>query len=467
MPLKANDAIALARRLHGYHLIEREKLDVVRRYFKGIQARPMAVPTGSPREVVVMARSSRVNVMPIIVNSLVQSMFVDGYRAKLESDNSVVWDAWQENQMDARQTALTRAVFQYGTAYGTVRPPTEGSSLPCITVKSPRSFTALYGDDPKWPIAALERLGNGLWRLYDESAFYYIQLGNLDGRGDQFISSEEHPYEVTPAVRYVDEEDLDADDEPEPAPDSFSLSMNETCPPLRGQITPVMPIQDQIDLTTFDLEVVKHYGAFKQRWIIGWTGASEEKAVKIAASRLMAFKDDPESIKLGEFSQSDLKGYIESREASLRHAATLSQTPVHELTGQVIQMSAEALAAADAGRDRKVNERQTVQGESHEQLLQLVAKDMGVDIPNDAQVVWRDTSTRTFAATIDGLGKIAAMLQVPPQELWERIPGVTRQDLERWKASAEQENSFDSLTAILDRQAAADKVAETPAAAAA
>lgn len=451
MALKAKDAIDLARRLHGYHLIEREKLDVVRRYFKGIQARPMAIPTGSPREVVVMARSSRVNVMPIIVNSLVQSMFVDGYRAKLESDNAVVWEAWQENQMDARQTALTRAVFQYGTAYGTVRPSAENSSLPRITVKSPRSFTTLYGDDPKWPIAALEKLGNGLWRLYDESAFYYIRLGNLNGRSDEFIDFEEHPYEVTPAIRYVDEEDLDADDEPEA--DSSIYGLNETCPPLRGQVTPVMPIQDQIDLTTFDLEVAKHYGAFKQRWVIGWTGASEEKAVKIAASRLMVFKDDPEGLKLGEFEQTDLKGYIDSREASLRHAATLSQTPVHELTGQVIQMSAEALAAADAGRDRKVNERQTVQGESHEQMLQLVAKDMGVDIPNDAQVVWRDTSTRTFAATIDGLGKIATMLQVPPQELWERIPDVTRQDLERWKQTAEQANSFDSLTALLERQA--------------
>jgi hypothetical protein len=450
MALKENDAVELARRLHGYHLIERERLDVVRRYFKGVQARPIAIPTGSPREVVVMARSSRVNIMPIIVNSLVQSMFVDGYRAKLESDNAAVWDAWQANQMDARQTAITRATFEFGTAYVTVRP---GEEYPRIDGKSPRAFTALYGDDPKWPIAALERLGNGLWRLYDESAFYYIKLGNFASPDDEFISSEEHPYEVTPAIRYVDEEDLDADDEPEPAPESFSLNVNETRPPLRGQVTPVMPIQDQIDLTTFDLQIAQHYGAFRQRYIIGWTAKSEEEAVKAAASKLWSFKDAPESVKLGEFEQTDIKGYIDSREASLRHAATLSQTPVHELTGQVIQMSAEALAAADAGRDRKVNERQTVQGESHEQMLALVARGMNVEVPADAQVVWRDTSTRTFAATIDGLGKIAALLQVPPQELWERIPNVTRQDLERWKQAAEQSNSFDSLTALLERQA--------------
>jgi hypothetical protein len=461
--LKKEAAVELARRLHGYHLIEREKLDVVRRYYKGIQARPMVIPTGSPREVVVMARSSRVNVMPIVVDSLVQSMFVDGYRAKLESDNAVVWDAWQWNQMDARQTGINRATFQFGTSYVTVRPG--DGDFPLIEGKSPRIFTALYGDDPKWPIAALEKLGKGLWRLYDESAFYYIQLGNMGAKGDEFITSEEHPYEVTPAIRYVDEEDLDADDEPEPDTDSFP--MNETQPVLRGQVTPLMPIQDQIDLTTFDLEIAKHYGAFRQRWVIGWTAKSEQEAVKASASKLWTFKDDPESVKLGEFGQTDLKGYIDSREASLRHAATLSQTPVHELTGQVIQMSAEALAAVNAGRDRKIDERQTVHGESHEQTLFLVAKDMGVDVPSDAQVVWRDTSTRTFAATIDALGKIAATLQVPPQELWERIPGVTRQDLERWKVAAEQANSFDSLTAILERQAPPDNGAAPPAATAA
>lgn len=451
MALKAKEAIELARRLHGYHLIEREKLDIIRRYYKGVQARPMVIPNGSPYEVRVMARSSRVNVMPIVVNSLVQSMFVDGYRARLESDNAVVWDAWQANQLDARQTGINRATFEFGTSYVTVRPPAEGSEYPRIEGKSPRRFTALYADDPKWPMAALEPLGrDGLWRLYDESAFYYVKLG-AGPKGDEFIDSEEHPYEVTPAIRYVDEEDLDADDEPE----AEIYGFNETCPPLRGQVAPLMPIQDQIDLTTFDLEIAKHYGAFRQRYVIGWTAASEEKAVKTAASRLWAFEDDPESIKLGEFEQTNINGYIEAREASLRHAATLSQTPVHELTGQVIQMSAEALAAADAGRDRKINERQTVQGESHEQMLGLVAKAMGVEVPHDAQVVWRDTSTRTFAATIDGLGKIAQMLQVPPQELWERIPNVTRQDLERWKAAAKESNSFDSLTALLERQAQA------------
>lgn len=450
MPLDKKGAVEQARIMHGYHLVEREKLDVVRRYYRGVQARPLAIPQGSPREVIVMARSSRVNIMPIVVNSLVQSMYVDGYRARLESENALVWEAWQANKMDARQTGINRATFQFGSAYVTVQPPAEGSRYPVIRRKSPRSFTTLYGEDEDWPLWALEPLGNGLWKLYDDEAFYYVKLGEKSAN-DEFISSEEHGLEVCPAVRYLDEDDLDADDEVEP---SEHLT-NEEQPPMRGQVTPLMPLQDQIDLTTFDLQIAQHYGAFRQRYIIGWTAKSENEAVKAAASKLWQFKDDPESVKLGEFEQTNIEGFIKSREASLRHAATLSQTPVHELIGELVNMSAEALAAAEAGKDRKVEERQALQGESHEQMLGLVAKAMNTEVPADAQVVWRDTSARSFAATIDGLGKLAQTLGVPPQELWERIPGVTRQDLERWKAAAGQGDSFAQLTELLKRQGAA------------
>src|SRR5690606_41333570 len=67
------------------------------------------------------------------------------------------------------------------------------------------------------------------------------------------------------------------------------------------------------------------------------------------------------------------------------------------------------------------------------------------------------TSARAFSATVDALGKLVQMLGVPPQELWERIPGVTRQDVERWKATAQQGDSFAFLANLLEQQAAEDR----------
>ena len=55
---------------------------------------------------------------------------------------------------------------------------------------------------------------------------------------------------------------------------------------------------------------------------------------------------------------------------------------------------------------------------------------------------------RAFGAIVDALGKLAAQLQIPPQMLWDRIPGVTRQDVNRWKAAQAEGDSLAALTGL-------------------
>lgn len=452
--LNASAATAQAVDLHRLHESDRADLDVARRYYRGVQARPFVVSGKEPKEVKAMARSARINVMPLIINSLVQSVIVDGYRGKLEADDAAVWQAWQVNKMDARQTAIHRATFLYGTGYAVCVPRFVGGDVPVIRPASPRGLTAVYGEDQDWPMWALERLGHGLWRLYDDEAVYYLERKPQEGRFT-FIEGRPHGLGVTPVVRYLDECDVDDEDEVE------SDTYRGEKVPLRGQVAPLMTLQDQIDMSTFDRQIGEHFGAFKQRYAIGWIAEDEEKLLKTSAAKLWTIDKDPESVKLGEFGQTDTSGYLASVEASMQQVAALSQTPAHELTGQLINLSAEALRAAEAGRDRKVGERKTLLGESHEQLLGLAGKIMGVDVPADAQIVWRDTSSRAFAAEVDALGKLVSMLGIPPQELWERVPGATQKDIERWKAAAANGDSFKVLADMLDRQGAAS---ETPAA---
>ena len=78
-----------------------------------------------------------------------------------------------------------------------------------------------------------------------------------------------------------------------------------------------------------------------------------------------------------------------------------------------------------------------------------------------AQVVWRDTEARSLSSTVDALGKLAQMLGVPPQELWDQIPGVSAQDVERWRATAAEGDSLGQFAAMLDRQTQA-LLPETP-----
>ena len=447
MAIKPSAAVAQAKEMFELQSSERRKLDAVRRYWRGRQALPAAIKAGSPHEVKVMAASSRVNMMPIVVNSLVQSAFVEGFRDPDGEIDHEIWKVWQANRMDARQTAIHRAAAAYNAAYVVVLP---GDPYPVTRPVSPRNITTLYGGDPDWPMWALERASKNLFKLYDETSEYWIQGGEKPWL---FLEGREHGLGFTPVVRFVDEHDLDADDEPSNEMTAATRNRHSDLP-VGGQIAPLAPLQDQIDLATFGLQVAQHFGAFRQRYIIGWVGEDEKSLLKMGASQLWTIDEDPSNVSIGDLNTTDLKGYIESRESSLRHAAALSQTPAHELIGMLINMSAEALAAAEAGKERKVEERTTNWGESHEQVFWAAGQYMGIDVALDSQVVWRDTSARAFSATVDALGKLSQMLGVPPQELWERIPGVTQSDVRRWKDVASSGDSFDKLTQMLGQQSA-------------
>jgi hypothetical protein len=415
MTLSGAAAIDTVKMMLEFRNADRERLKKIHAYLHGQQPNP-AVPKGSNDEVNRLARMSRVNMMKIVVTSVAQCLFVDGFRQRLQSTDAPMWKAWQANKMDKRQSGIHRSALAYGVSYATVLP---GEPDAVIKGYSPRDMTTVYGESDDWPMWALQAQPSGdhwLYRLYDEQAIYFVE-GNSEAVDEKdkftFVETREHGLGVTPVIRFLNEEDLDEDHD--------------------GEIEPLMDLQDQIDLTTFSLLVAQHYAAFRQRYIIGWTAESEKALLKAGAARILTFDDDPDQVKVGEFEQTQLQGYLDSREETLKQAASLSQTPVHELIGSLVNLSAEALVAAEKGQQRKVNERQTSFGESWEMVFELVAQIDQTTADPASQVRWRDTESRALAATVDALGKMASQLDIPVQELWERIPGVTQQDIERWK----------------------------------
>lgn len=430
-----SEVVDWTRRLLKIRKAECDELDRVHMYWRGEQPLPV-VPRGTPTEVRRMAEMSRVNVLPLVVDVPAQSLYVVGYRQEGAGDDDPAWDIWQANKLDAHQTGVHRAALGYGTSYTVVVP---GDPHSVIRGVSPRRMTTLYGDDPEWPEAALEvrRSEAGVtYRLYDDVHVWFLNedAANLPA-GEKYNPVLDGPPSVhgagvCPVVRFRNLDDLEDE--------------------VTGEIAPLIPLQDQIDFTTFDLMVAQHFTAFRQRYIMGWLAPTENEKVKASASRLLTFEDP--DVKVGEFGQTDLSGYLDSRESTLQHLATISQTPPHYLLGKLVNLSAEALAAAEAGQRRKIAEREVLFGEAWEQTIALAAGLEGLETSDSAQVRWRDTEARALASTVDALGKMAQMLNVPPQVLWEKIPGWTQQDVERAKAVAQSADSLGSLTALLDRQ---------------
>jgi len=429
MALNPTEVVDQTKRMLSWRAQDADRLDRLYDYIHGKQ-RFLWLPDDTSLEVRRIARMSRVNVLGLVVDSMAQSMYVDGYRAPKEEQESPAWDIWQRNRMDARQLGVHRAALSYGVAYVTVLP---GDPVPVIRGLSPREMTAVYGEDEDWPMWALEKRrsavsGKTLYRLFDEMNVYYAEADS--GGSVQFVSSEVHGAGVVPVVRFVAKSDLDEE--------------------VTSEIEDLIHIQDQINLTTFGLLVTQHYGAFPYRFISGWAPEDAEETLEAKQTK-WGFFEDPET-KPGQLPGAPLNGYVESRQDSLRILASISQTPAHALRGELVNLSAEALAAAEQGERRKVTERETMFGESWEQALSLAATEAQVESDPTSQVRWKDTEARAFAATVDALGKLAQMLQVPVEELWEKVPGVTQADVARWKEAAAQGDSLDRLGALLDRQ---------------
>ncbi|MFW6079064.1 MAG: phage portal protein, partial [Gemmatimonadota bacterium] len=437
MPRSNAEAVELGHELLKQREQESRRLDLIHDYLRDDpddRKNPVlgGLPKDAPQDVLRLARISRVNLLKFIVNARVQAMFVDGFQTPTSADNVAQWTAWQRNRMDARQIGVHRAALAYGASYVLVLP---GDTAPVMRGYSPRKLTVGYGDDDDWPAAALEkRRGKGRWRLIDNEATWEL----VQRDGDRLEVLTEPPMKVheaqddgepvCPVVRYRDTDDLDD--------------------PVVGIVEPFIPLQDQINVTTFGLMVAQHYGAFRQRYIIGWLAETEKAALKMGASRVQTFEDP--DVKVGEFAQTDLRGYIESREANLRHLATVSQTAVHELLGQFVNLSAAALEAARASHHAAVGENRIVMGEAHEQALNLAGSmlDRPVTPEPEATVAWRDTRVRSLSEAATAFGQLVRELGVPPRELWHRIPGIAQHEVERWIAAAEEADESDPIARL-------------------
>lgn len=454
MALSEKDVVDTSRRLLRMREVEQPRLKKISAYMRG-EASSVYVPKGARQEYKWLIKRAKVNVLPLVVTVVAQALYVDGYRPAGGDDNADAWDIWQANRMDARQHGLHRASLKYGVAYNVVMP---GKPLPVIAPKSPKRMTAFYEDpvDDEWPEFAVEEtIRNSIKgqtrsvRLYDDTHRHTLEEDLKPGGKLLFVRSEEHGLGVCPVVRYLNAFDLDGED----------------C--IRGEVEPLFEMQDQLNSTTFNLLMAQQYSAFRQRYVSGMVPIDADGNARApfaaAVDRLWVAEDS--DVKFGEFGQTDLGGYLKSAEETIRHIATVSQTPPHHLLGQMSNLSAEALAAAESGLQRKISERKSGFGESHEQTLRLASLAAGdkkgwADV--SAQAVWRDTEARALASTVDALGKLKQMLDVPAQELWERIPGVTQTDVIRWKAAAERGDAEAQLNAIVDKQKAEADALDAP-----
>lgn len=441
--------------MQGPRFYELERLDAIAEAMKPWTAygaaRHLASVGRTAEPTPGMRQRSQTNFLPLVEKVYSQSLKVDNYLASDTKETAQgPWEWWQRNKMDARQTGLIRSVLRYGASYATVLPslaPQGGQAGAFIRALSPRQMTCLYGDpiewvpgvtpvDDEWPITALEVKGQAI-RFYDEEMVHFVGIKNVPQSGMgwtdatytsannfEYIEGRPHNVGVCPVVRFRDVWELDGEEQ-------------------YGIVEPLINIQKRIDETTYEMSAAQYFTAFMQRWVTGWRPKDETEALAAVAGDTWYFSS--KDVKVGQFQAGDVKSYIESKQSAVRDMAAIGQIPVQNLGVDALANISEAtLAGLETGKKRQSAEIATALGESFEQLLRTCAHITGDTAAAEdfaSEVKWSDLTARTLAETVDALGKMRQMLDIPAEILIEDIPNKTKAWVDRvitaWESEPE------------------------------
>ena len=396
------------------HTIERQQLDIVDSWYRW-NPEKVAIPLTASQEHKALRDLSETPWLNLVVTTLSQQLMAEAIRSSNAADGKALarmWAPWQRNRMAAKQKPLYRAAIAYGQAFTKVLPGDTGAVIKGL---SPRNMTAVYQDpaDDEYPMYTLEVQGSH-YIVMDEEAEYW--LGMEDGKLT-FIESKIHDVGVTPVVRYANQLDLEGR--------------------TPGEVEPYIPMAKRINKTSYDRLLTQHFNSWKVRTATKMDApATDEEANRL---KLLLRQSDiltgEGEVEFGTLDETPLEGFIAAWESDIQALAAVSQTPSHSLTGQLVNLSGDALVEARSMLDLKAGERKVSFGDAGCQTLRLSAhiegrKDDAADFTLSMQ--WADLESRSMAQAADALGKMATMLGVPVEKLWDRIPGVTPEVAEEW-----------------------------------
>lgn len=458
-PLEAEAVRTIAEALKATLDKQRIDADNIDSWISPGTAHGFRTPPKASREHKALADLARTPWLGLVVTNVAQAMYVDNV-VGAEGAVPDLWRIWLSNNMQAHQVGNHRAMVAYGHTYGVVMPATDnGIDTARMRCLSPRRMACRWVDagTDLYPEYALEALSASArerrYRLYGPHFAYSI----VDRDDAPYVVTEavHHGVGVTPVVRFANMLDLDGH--------------------VVGEVVPFIPTASRINKTSYDRLLAQHFNSWKVRTIAGMDlpmieDDPDAEAAAIAQEKMRLAQEDiliseDSDTKFGTLDATSLDTFVTAWRADIEALAAVSQTPAHALTGQLVNLNAEALAAARSPLTQKVYERQVNAGASYGRMLRLAASVAGLDdaaADDMTRVTWQDMEIRSMSQAVDALGKAASMLKIPARGLWNRIPGVERSDVQEWERLAENDTASDPLTAVLRRHSASSAETSMP-----
>lgn len=420
-------------------LEERRKYaDGMRCYYEGDHPLPMVLDKARDAFERLL-RQSRLNIMGLVVDAAAERIQVDGFR--IGDDTVGDKDAhriWQANNLDGDSDLLLTEAVKVGRAFVLVAPNRDDPMTPLVTPEDISQAIVAYVPGARRQRAAGLKVWEDEWTEQLMATVYlpdglYKYAAAKPKVGEGVLPPRWEPREVA--------------GEPWPAPNPLGvvpLIEVPNRPDLLGnafsEMHDVTDDQDRINKTLLDRMMAQEFAAFRQRVLTGYEVPTDDNGqpiepFKAAVDRLWVIED--ENVQVKEFGATDITPYLKAVEADIQHIGARTRTPSQYLLGEMVNISGDALKAAESGLVSKVRQRQRPFGEALEEAVRLALTAAGDtrDLTR-IETIWQDPEYRTEGELVDALVKMST-LGVPHEALWERW-GATQTEIAQWQRLREQ-----------------------------
>jgi hypothetical protein len=412
---------------------QRHRAEFYQDYYDNEQGVVALLDTEERRTFKAFLDECQANWAELVVNAVAERLNVTGFRfGGSEAEADAAWAIWQASGMDADSGMAHTDALVTGTGFALVQPDDANPTGVSISLESPEEACVLYEPGNR------RRRRAGFKRFHDElndphRVTEVLILPDViatwqPGTGEPEVAA--NPAGTVGLIELV------------PQPRTRRLP--------RSELHSATPIVDRIQTTLFNRCVAVDYGANRQIWASGVKmarqvtrdedGTEHVKPVNPfnTGSNRLLIAEHPES-RFGSFPESTLAGYIGAVEQDVQQLAAITQTPPHYLLGSMVNLSADAIKAAETGLVSKIRLRSRYLGEGWEEVMRIALGLVGNPAATDvaAEVIWADFETRSEGQRVDALVKMAT-LGVPRRVLWERW-GTSPQEIERWEQLAQSE----------------------------
>ena len=339
------------------------------------------------------------------VDSIEQRLDVQGFRMG-GTANGFLWDAWQYNNMDERQTFVHTDALALERAYVCVGRNDEDPEFPLITVESPMHMIAVRDPRTHRVTAALRVYSSDDTNpdLQDNRATLYLPnqtrwlIADGDGWVDEF-EPDVHNLGQAPVVPFVNRMRATR----------RSGSIVEGV----SEMNDIIPIAESASRAITNTQLLQETLVAPARGVLGATKGDfigddgkplDTWEAYFGAVWALTNKD----AKTFEFSAADLSNMETALNMYARQASGVSGLPV-EYFGLNTQNppSADGQRAGETRLIKRAERKQTGFGHSWESVQRLVLRFAGryTDDATRMETIWRDAGTPTVAQVTDAIVK--------------------------------------------------------------